>query len=90
MSYDTSTTAHTFYVYWPYTLAIGDTFVYTPLKEFGSCFMNIDALGLYIDNTAYGYGTNCFGIEVLKLDLRIAGQEGVYFKFNFDHFCASR
>ncbi len=89
IDYSASTTAHTFYVHWPYTLAVGDTFVQVPLKEFGTCYMNTDALGMFVDTTAT-YGTNYYTIEVLKLDLRVAGQEGVYFKFNADSFCSSR
>ncbi len=89
LAYDTSTTAHTFHVYWPFTLAIGDTFVFAPVKELGTSFIQFDAKAMFVDTTAT-YGSNYYTVEILRLDLRIAGQEAVYFKFNADQFCSSR
>ena len=85
---DTSTTVMTFDTYWPYTLAVGDTFVRVNLA-LGTCNAQINStagyLGMCFDNAA-DVSTNNFSIDVLDLDLKNAGQESVIFKFNACHF----
>jgi hypothetical protein len=88
-AYDASTTAHTFYIYWPFTNVIGDTFAFAALKEFGTCKAQIDALGMFVDSSA-DYASNYYYINVLKLDLRKAGEEYVEFTFTADQFAPHR
>lgn len=85
VGYNTSATAQTFYIYFPETVTVGDTFCMAPLREFGTCRAQFDALGMFVDQ-AGDYGTNNYVIDVLKLDLRVAGEEYVEFKFNADQF----
>jgi hypothetical protein len=88
-AYDASTTAHTFHVYWPFTVAIGDTYAFAPLKEVGTCEAQFDSKAMFVD-AAGDYASSYYVIDILRLDLRIAGQEAVYFRFNADHFCNAR
>jgi len=84
-----SATAHTFTTYWPYTLAIGDTFVTVPLKPFGTSYAQITTTAGYIGmgfNCAATPATDYFLIDVLELDLREAGKETVLFRFAPCHF----
>jgi hypothetical protein len=85
-----SATVHTFDTYWPYTLAIGDTFVTVPVR-LGEAFVQINStagyLGMCLD-VSQTPATNYFQIDVLDLDLKIAGKEKVIFKFNASHFNA--
>ena len=87
--YDTSATAHTFYLYWPYTLAVGDTFVGSNLA-LGTCTGMFDTLGMYINNAAAVYTTNFAWMDVLELNLETAGAEYAIFKLNAWQFCGLR
>ena len=89
VAYDASATAHTFYVYWPRTLAIGDTFVRVPFREIGVSNAQIDAAGMFLDSHA-DYTTNCYTINVEKLNIADAGNESIEFTFNMDQFCFAR
>jgi len=84
-AYDASATAHTFYTYWPKTLAIGDVFTFAPFKEYGPCYMQIDAAGMFVDGLG-DYATNYYGIFIERLNLSKVGQETIDFRFNSDHF----
>jgi hypothetical protein len=77
----TSTTVHTWVPAMPADVAVGDTFVAAPLRMFGTCRAYIDSLGVYIDASA-GLTTNYLLIDVLRLDLSVAGDEYVEFRFN--------
>lgn len=79
-----SATVHTFDIYWPYTLAVGDTFVTVPLRQ-GVSFAQITSTAGYIGmgfDVSATPATNYFGIDVISLDLRTAGKEKAIFKFN--------
>ena len=92
VSKTTSGTVHTFDTYWPYDVAIGDTFVAVPMKQ-GQSYVQINAttgfLGTCFD-CAVSPATSYFQIRVLGLDLRTAGKETVTFMFNPIHICAER
>jgi hypothetical protein len=88
-AYDASATAHTFYIYFPYKVAVTDTYVMAPLKQIGTSFAQFDSHAMFVDS-AGDYSSNYYVIDVVRLDLRVAGQEAVYFKFNADHFCTAR
>jgi hypothetical protein len=82
-----SATTHTFDHYWPYTLAIGDTFVTVPLRQ-GVSFAQINSTAGYIGmclDCAATPATNYFALDVLQLDLSKAGKEKAIFKFNACH-----
>ncbi len=89
ISDDTSTTVETNDVAFPNDIAIGDTFIRVPLRPFGQSYVQINstsgAVGLFFD-ISQTPATNYFIIDVLELDLSIAGQEKVLFTFHPCHF----
>lgn len=85
--YDTSTTTRTFLIPYPYDIAIGDTFVCANMKV-GTCFMQLDALGMYLDTTATL--TSYYIVNCWEMDLKEAGKENATFSFTGDHFCSYR
>ncbi len=84
-----STTIITVDHYFPYDIAVNDTFVGVAMRAHGVSYVNTDALALYF-NAAAAPDTNYWIIDVIKLDLSTAGSEYVVFKFNGDHFCKAR
>ncbi len=86
----TSTTVHTWTQAMNHDIAIGDQFVATGLRHFGSTYLQIVAsLGLWVEASASPV-TDYFVVEVEKLDLSVAGQEFVEFRFNGDNFAKVR
>ncbi len=84
-----SATIHTYDTYWPFTMAVGDTFVIVPCKQRGTSAVQITATSGYLGmgfSSAVTAATDYFGIEVLELDLSEAGKEHVIFTFNAAHF----
>ncbi len=88
VAYSTSTTSHTFYVHFPYAIAVGDTFVPVFLR-IGTCMGNLDAESTFIEQQP-ATGTNDYQFDVLEINLEKAGEEYAIFKFNADSFCALR
>ncbi len=88
VAYSTSTTSHTFYIHFPYAIAVGDTFVPVSLRV-GTCMTNFDSESTFIEQQP-ATGTNDYEIDVLELNLERAGEEYAIFKFNADQFCAIR
>ena len=88
VAYSTSTTSHTFYVTWPYDIAVGDTFVPIFLKV-GSCKGQFDSESTYIEQQG-DYATNDYCLDVLEIHAETAGEEYALFKFNADQFCMVR
>ena len=87
-----SKTVHTFDTYWPYDIAVGDTFVAVPMKQ-GQSYVQINETAGYLGtcfDCSDSPATNYFQIDVLSLDLREAGKETVTFMFNPIHLCAAR
>jgi len=86
-SKDTSTTAPSVTVGFPYNVGIGDTFVRVPLKQ-GASTIYIGGPGMYIDCSKNPViaGSDLFGAIVYKLDLSTAGKEYAEFRFNPLHF----
>jgi hypothetical protein len=76
-----STTVHTMTPAYPADVAVGDTFVAAPLRCWGTTRAYIDSLAVYIDASA-ALTTNYLLIDVLRLDLSVAGDEYVEFRFN--------
>ena len=77
-------TVHTFDTYWPYTLAIGDTFVCVPFRV-GTSYANINEAAGYLGmcfRTDKTPATHYFGIFVKELDLKESGKEKVIFRFD--------
>jgi len=64
---------------------IGDTLVRVHLPAIGTGRMTIPTRPLWI-NTIAANSSNFFSIDVLRLDLSVAGQEYVDFRFNPTHF----
>lgn len=83
MAYSASTTSHTFYLRWPYGIAIGDTFV-PVFFGLGTQKVNFDDIGTYIvsDGDTNSYGTDYIWLDIEELNLREAGNEYAIFKFN--------
>ena len=87
ISDDTSTTVETNDLAFPQDIAVGDTFVRVPVRPVGYSYVQLNATdpGLFI-NCALGLVTDYFIIDVLELDLRVAGKENVKFRFHPCHF----
>jgi len=88
VAYSTSTTSHTFYLGFPYDIAVGDTFVPIYLRV-GTCMMQTDGESTYIEAQP-AYATNDYMVDVLEIHAETAGAEYAIFKFNADQFCAYR
>lgn len=88
---DTSTTAATWDCATPYDVAVGDTAVRVPVRQFGQSYVRFgdDTCCSYL-NCSETPATDYDVIEVIRLDLREAGKEFVDFRFNTDHFCLAR
>ena len=86
---DTSTTALAWDKPTTAGVAIGDTAVRVPLRPFGPTYAQFDSESMYIDVSATP-ATDYFVLDILKLDLSVAGKEHAYFKFNADHFSLLR
>lgn len=85
----TSTTVHAWDKAMVSDIAIGDTFVIAVgLRPVGPSKAYISAEGDYIDCAA-ALTTNYLFIDVVRLDLSVAGDEYVEFRFNIDNFCAT-
>jgi len=89
ISDDTSTTVTTNDRAFKYDIAIGDTFIRVPSRPIGLSYLQFDAESVYV-NVAASPATNYYVVNVLWLDLRVAGEEKVYFKFTGDHFSLAR
>lgn len=87
VGYDTSTTAHTPYLYFPHTIAVGDVFVGVNVVV-GTSKMMFDAYGTYIEQ--YGdnasYATNYIFVTVLSLNLKESGNEYATFRLAPNNF----
>lgn len=81
---DTSTTAPSNTVAFPYDIAVGDTFVRVPMKQ-GFSKIYIAGPGLYI-GASLGLVTNTFEVICYKLNLAEAGKEYAEFRFTASHF----
>jgi hypothetical protein len=88
VAYSTSTTSHTFYLGFPYDIAVGDTFVPIYLRV-GTCKAQFDGESTYLEAQP-AYATNDYVIDVLEIHAETAGAEYAIFKFNADQFCAYR
>jgi hypothetical protein len=86
-----STTVHTWDMAMKYDIAIGDTFVCVPMRTFGPSTVMFDATTaafIDVDDNPVLAGTNRWSIIVIRLDLSVAGQEYVEFRFDIGHFGA--
>ncbi len=90
VTYDTSATVRTVYQYFPYDIAIGDTFAAVNISNLGTCKMMTDTSGTFIDNAAAVGTTNYIWIDVLELNLENAGSEYAIFRINPLQFLALR
>jgi hypothetical protein len=85
-----STTTHTWLKAMPKSCAVGDrAVVINGLRPYGPSYAIVDAEGLYI-NCGAALSSDYFIIHVVRLDLSVAGQEYVEFRFDTDNFCAKR
>lgn len=78
---DSSTTAHTWDNALNATCAVGDTAVKVNLTTNGLSLMQVDSEALFVDVGAT-VTTNYYVINVIRLDLSVAGKEYVDFRFN--------
>ncbi len=81
---DSSATVKTVEHYFPYDIAVGDKVVGVPLRV-GYSKGQTDSESLFI-NGAAAPQTDHWGLNVLWLDLSVAGKECVYFQFGAIHF----
>jgi len=84
-----STTVHTWDTAMRQDIAVGDTFVAVPLRTHGLSTVMFDATtAMFIDcaDAPVLAGTNRWYINVLRLDLRDAGNEYAEFMFMGNHF----
>ena len=70
-------------------VAIGDTCVRVPIRALGPTYAQLDAEATYI-NVAATPATDYYILDIVKLDLSVAGKEHAYFKFGADHFTTAR
>jgi hypothetical protein len=91
--YDASTTAHTFYLTWPYGITAGETFVPVALT-LGTSKACFDSVGTYIaqygEDNATAYSVNCLWLDVLEINLATAGDEYAIFRINPYQFLPER
>lgn len=87
---NTSATAQTWDTPTYAAVAVGDTCVKAPIRMMGPAYADFEATESMFIDAAATYGTNYFVIDVIRLDLSVAGSEYVDFKFNADHFCLKR
>lgn len=87
---DTSTTVRTVNHYFPYDIAVGDTFVSVNLNALGPSYAMTDTAGTYFNNSAAVTTTNYIWIDVLELHLETAGDEHVIFRINPIQYAAVR
>ena len=78
----TSTTTHLNDVGFPFTIAIDDTFVMVPQRQ-GYSRIQVDAQSTFINGAAI---TAYYGAFIDKMDLRVAGEESIEFRFPANHF----
>jgi hypothetical protein len=90
VTYDTSSTVRTVYHYFPYDIAVGDTFKAVNISTLGTCKMMTDTSGTFIDNAAAVGTTNWIWIDVLDLNLETDGQEYAIFRINPLQFLSVR
>ena len=90
ITHDTSTTAPQCPLNFPSAIAIGDTFIRTPMRQgYSEVYIGgSDVPGMYVNNALTAL--NNFTILVNRLGLETAGQEYVEFSFCLDHFCSKR
>jgi len=68
--------------YFPYDVAVGDTFKAVNIAAVGTCKMMTDTVGTFINNAAAVGTTNWIWIDVLELNLETDGSEYAIFKIN--------
>lgn len=85
----TSTTVHTWDVAMRSDTAIGDTFVMAPMRFQGPSTVQLSTDAMYFECDAEPHvdASNHYIINVLRLDLSVAGSEYVEFFFSSVHFC---
>jgi len=92
-SYSASTTSHTFYLTWPYDIAVGDTFVPVAIT-LGTSKAMFDSVGTYIEqwgnDHATSYTTNYLWLDIFELNLAEAGNEYAIFRINPYQFLPER
>lgn len=85
-----SDTVHTWLKAMPSDVAVGDTaVVINGLRPYGPSLMQLDAEALYVDCSA-ALSSDYYIVHVNRLDLSVAGNEYVEFRFDTDNFCAKR
>ncbi len=77
---DTSATNPTNDLAWPQDVSVGDTLVRVPMR-FGMSYIYIDSLAMYVDASATP-GTDYYGVNVVDMDLSVAGEEQIWFRFS--------
>ena len=92
-SYSTSTTSHTFYLTWPYDIAVNDTFVEVHLA-LGTSKALFDSVGTFVqgygEDNATVYSVNCLWLDIFELNLAEAGNEYAIFRINPYQFLPER
>lgn len=86
---DTNTTALTWDKATTNTVAVDDTCVRVNIRAQGQSRCNFDSEALFVD-TGATITSNYYVIDVIKLDLSVAGNEKVQFRFGADHFALLR
>jgi hypothetical protein len=86
---NTSRTAPQVIHAFPYDNTTSDTGLQVPIREIGTAKLNFDDESTYID-VAHTYTTNYYVVEVIKLDLSVAGKEHCIFRFGMDQFALLR
>ena len=87
--YGTSTTAVTFYNPFPFAIAVGDQFVAVNVGIDGTKRIQFDATASFVDTSA-ALTSDYYLADIININLVVAGEEWVEFRFNMDHFCATR
>jgi len=86
---DASAVTKTTDLYFPYDIALGDTFVGVPMRTVGRSFVQTDTESLYL-NAGASPATDYWVAEIIELHLETPGQEYALFRFNGVHFIVTR
>jgi len=80
-----STTTHTVDSPFPYATAVGDKFLISNIRAFGTSLIQFDATASYVENDA-ALSADYYFVDIARLFLGESGKEYVEFRFNVYQF----
>ena len=83
---DASTTDPTHDQAFPFSVAIGDTFIRVPFRSFGQSFITTDTEGQFVDSGVTSATNTYWDFNILELNLEKVGGEYMVGFFSYIHF----